>query len=105
MFKILFLLAIGAWNFPFCGAIWKVAPALAAGNVVIFKPSPLAPITTTLLAEILTDAGAPPGTMNVVQGEAETGQLLCRHSDVTKVSFTGGITTGVKVYFMMAAIY
>ena len=74
-----------------------MAPALAAGNTMVFKPSPLAPITTTLLAEILHDAGVPPGTLNVVQGEAETGGLLCRHSDVAKVSFTGGIQTGAKV--------
>ena len=90
-------LAIGAWNFPFCGATWKVAPALASGNTMIFKPSPLAPITTTLLAEILSEAGAPPGALNVVQGEAETGELLCRHRDVAKVSFTGGVQTGAKV--------
>ena len=67
---------------------------------MIFKPSPLAPITTTLLAEILHDAGVPPGTLNVVQGEAETGGLLCRNGHVTKVSFTGGIQTGTKVNFL-----
>jgi aldehyde dehydrogenase family 9 protein A1 len=67
---------------------------------MIFKPSPLAPITTTLLAEILHNAGAPPGTFNVVQGEAETGSMLCRHGDITKVSFTGGIQTGAKVHFL-----
>ena len=76
-----------------------MVPALAAGNTMIFKPSPLAPISTTLLAEILHDAGVPPGTLNVVQGEAETGGLLCRNGHVTKVSFTGGIQTGAKVNF------
>ncbi|XP_028394730.1 4-trimethylaminobutyraldehyde dehydrogenase-like [Dendronephthya gigantea] len=89
--------AIGSWNFPFCGATWKVAPALASGNTMVFKPSPLAPITTTLLAEIIHDAGAPPGILNVVQGEAKTGGLLCQHGDVAKVSFTGGIQTGAKI--------
>lgn len=91
------IVAIGSWNFPFLGAAWKVAPALAAGNAMIFKPSPLAPITTTLLAEILHEAGVPSGTLNVVQGQQETGGLLCCHGDVTKVSFTGGIQTGRKV--------
>lgn len=64
---------------------------------MIFKPSPLAPITTTILAEILYDAGAPPGTLNIVQGDAETGTILCQNSDIAKVSFTGGIQTGTKV--------
>lgn len=97
MENFIFLVAIGSWNFPFCGASWKVAPALASGNAMVFKPSPLAPITTTLLAEIIHDAGAPPGILNVVQGEAKTGGLLCQNGDVAKVSFTGGIQTGAKV--------
>lgn len=58
---------IGAWNFPFQTAVWKVAPALAAGNSVVYKPSPFAPASPVLLGEILTAAGVPDGVFNVVQ--------------------------------------
>ena len=64
---------------------------------MVYKPSPLAPITTPILAEILNEAGTPPGSLNVVQGEAATGSLLCKHEDISKVSFTGGVDTGKKV--------
>lgn len=88
---------IGAWNFPFQMASWKSAPALAAGNTMVFKPSELTPLTAVTLAEILSTAGLPNGCFNVVQGGAETGKLLCLHPDVSKVSFTGGAQTGVSV--------
>uniref|UniRef100_UPI00398F1F36 4-trimethylaminobutyraldehyde dehydrogenase A n=1 Tax=Pristiophorus japonicus TaxID=55135 RepID=UPI00398F1F36 len=88
---------IGAWNYPFQIACWKSAPALACGNAMIFKPSPLTPLTAVMLAEIYTEAGAPNGLFNVVQGAAETGDLLCRHLSVAKVSFTGSVSTGIKI--------
>uniref|UniRef100_G3PUR4 Aldehyde dehydrogenase 9 family, member A1b n=1 Tax=Gasterosteus aculeatus aculeatus TaxID=481459 RepID=G3PUR4_GASAC len=88
---------IGAWNYPFQIAAWKSAPALACGNSMVFKPSPVTPVTAVMLAEIYGEAGAPEGLLNVVQGGQETGSLLCRHPDVAKVSFTGSVPTGKKV--------
>ncbi|XP_043555788.1 4-trimethylaminobutyraldehyde dehydrogenase-like [Chiloscyllium plagiosum] len=88
---------IGAWNYPFQIACWKSAPALACGNAMIFKPSPLTPLTAVMLAEIYTQAGAPNGLFNVLQGAVETGNLLCKHRGVAKVSFTGSVPTGIKI--------
>uniref|UniRef100_UPI00358FBA5F 4-trimethylaminobutyraldehyde dehydrogenase isoform X1 n=1 Tax=Myxine glutinosa TaxID=7769 RepID=UPI00358FBA5F len=93
---------IGAWNFPFQGACWKSAPALACGNTMVFKPSPLAPLTTVSLAEIYLEAGLPPGAFCVVQGAAETGEALCKHPAVAKVSCTGSVNTGVQVLKQVA---
>ncbi|KAJ3595224.1 hypothetical protein NHX12_004528 [Muraenolepis orangiensis] len=91
---------IGAWNYPFQIAAWKSAPALACGNSMVFKPSPLTPVTAVLLAEVYTQAGAPPGLLNVLQGGQETGSLLCHHPQVAKVSFTGSVPTGKKIMEM-----
>ncbi|XP_053734427.1 4-trimethylaminobutyraldehyde dehydrogenase A [Synchiropus splendidus] len=93
---------IGAWNYPFGIAAWKSAPALACGNAMVFKPSPMTPVTAVLLAEIYKEAGAPDGLFCVVQGGAETGSLLCYHPKVAKVSFTGSVPTGKKVMEMSA---
>uniref|UniRef100_A0A2H6N210 Aldehyde dehydrogenase domain-containing protein n=1 Tax=Micrurus carvalhoi TaxID=3147026 RepID=A0A2H6N210_9SAUR len=93
---------IGAWNYPFQIACWKSAPALACGNAMVFKPSPFTPISIVLLAEIYNKAGVPKGLFNVVQGGAATGQFLCQHPDVAKVSFTGSVPTGVKIMEMAA---
>uniref|UniRef100_A0A2K5Y8W0 Aldehyde dehydrogenase domain-containing protein n=1 Tax=Mandrillus leucophaeus TaxID=9568 RepID=A0A2K5Y8W0_MANLE len=93
---------IGAWNYPFQIASWKSAPALACGNAMVFKPSPFTPVSALLLAEIYTEAGVPPGLFNVVQGGAATGQFLCQHHDVAKVSFTGSVPTGMKIMEMSA---
>ncbi|KAK0416071.1 hypothetical protein QR680_012281 [Steinernema hermaphroditum] len=89
--------AIGAWNYPFQTAVWKVAPALAAGNAVVYKPSPFAPLSPVVIGELLTAAGLPSGVFNVIQGEAETGQALCKHEKVKKVSFTGSVATGKAI--------
>uniref|UniRef100_A0AC34Q610 Aldehyde dehydrogenase domain-containing protein n=1 Tax=Panagrolaimus sp. JU765 TaxID=591449 RepID=A0AC34Q610_9BILA len=89
--------AIGAWNYPFQTCVWKVAPALAAGNAVVYKPSPFAPGSPVLLGEILIAAGLPINVYNVIQGEAETGTFLCEHELIRKVSFTGSVATGQKV--------
>lgn len=73
----------------------KAPPLL--GNAMVFKPSPMTPITAVVLAEIYKEAGVPDGLFCVVQGGAETGSLLCRHPRAAKVSFTGSVPTGKKV--------
>ncbi|EPJ43092.1 MAG: betaine aldehyde dehydrogenase [Osedax symbiont Rs2] len=88
---------IGAWNYPIQIAMWKSAPALAAGNAMIFKPSEETPLSVLKLAEIYTEAGVPDGVFNVVQGDGKVGQALSRHPRIAKVSFTGECGTGKKV--------
>ena len=85
---------IGAWNYPLQIACWKSAPALAAGNAMIFKPSELTPLTAARLAEIYLEAGLPPGVFNVLQGRGATGALLVAHPGVAKVSLTGSVEHG-----------
>ena len=89
---------IGAWNYPIQIACWKAAPALAFGNAMVFKPSELTPLTALKLAEILTEAGLPPGLFNVVQGAGAVGAALVTDPRVAKVSLTGSVDTGRKVY-------
>lgn len=88
---------IGAWNYPLQIACWKAAPALAAGNAMIFKPSEETPLGALKLAEIFTEAGLPDGVFNVVQGDHRVGEMLTHHPDIAKVSFTGEVGTGKKV--------
>jgi len=88
---------IGAWNYPLQVACWKIAPALACGNAVVYKPSELTPTTTALLGEILCAAGVPAGACNIVHGGAITGALLSRHPDIAKISLTGEVSTGKAV--------
>lgn len=89
---------IGAWNYPIQIAMWKLAPALAAGNAMVFKASEMTPLTTLKLAEILTEAGLPDGVFNVVNGAGrDIGDFLTNHPDIAKVSFTGGTSTGKRV--------
>jgi betaine-aldehyde dehydrogenase len=88
---------IGAWNYPIQIACWKSAPALAAGNAMIFKPSELTTATAVKLAEIYLEAGVPPGAFNVLQGRGATGAMLAAHPGVAKVSVTGSVPTGKKV--------
>ncbi len=89
---------IGAWNYPIQIALWKSAPALAAGNAMIFKPSEITPLTALKLAEIYTEAGLPDGVFNVLNGAGhEVGAWLTEHSGIEKISFTGGTVTGKKV--------
>ncbi len=89
---------IGAWNYPIQIASWKSAPALACGNTMVFKPSETTPLSALKLAEILTEAGAPPGIINVVQGRGEVGHALVTDPRVAKISLTGSVPTGRKVY-------
>ncbi|NAS95602.1 betaine-aldehyde dehydrogenase [Pseudomonas syringae pv. actinidifoliorum] len=89
---------IGAWNYPIQIALWKSAPALAAGNAMIFKPSEVTSLTTLKLAEIYTEAGVPNGVFNVLTGSGrEVGTWITEHPRIEKVSFTGGTDTGKKV--------
>ena len=96
--------SIAPWNYPLMMAAWKLAPALAAGNAMIFKPSEVTPLTALKLAEIYTEAGLPDGVFNVLPGVgAETGQYLTEHPGIAKVSFTGGVASGKKVMANSAA--
>ena len=87
--------AISPWNYPLLMAIWKVAPALAAGNTVVLKPAEQAPLSCLRMAELFVAAGGPPGVFNVINGPGEiTGKALALHHDVDKVSFTGSTEVG-----------
>jgi betaine-aldehyde dehydrogenase len=86
---------IAPWNYPLLQMSWKVAPALAAGNTVVMKPSEVTPLTTVALAEVLEKAGTPPGVVNLVLGAgASVGAALVSAPEVDLVSFTGGLATG-----------
>ncbi|MEO0498061.1 MAG: betaine-aldehyde dehydrogenase [Pseudomonadota bacterium] len=87
---------IGAWNYPIQIATWKSAPALAAGNAMIFKPSETTPLTALKLAEIYVEAGLPAGLFNVVQGAGTVGAALSGHPGVDKISLTGSTASGAK---------
>ena len=89
---------IGAWNYPTQIACWKGAPALACGNAMIFKPSEVTPLCALKVAEILVEAGAPAGLYNVIQGRGAVGGALVSDPRVAKVSLTGSVPTGKKVY-------
>jgi betaine-aldehyde dehydrogenase len=89
---------IGAWNYPMQIACWKAAPALACGNAMVFKPSETTPLSALRLAEILIEAGLPPGVFSVVQGRGEVGASLATDPRVAKVSLTGSVPTGRRVY-------
>lgn len=95
--------AIGAWNYPIQTCSWKTAPALACGNAIVYKPSPLTPISAVLLGKILQEAGLPDGIFNVIQGGADAGKALIEHPLIKKISFTGSITTGKSIMSSCAA--
>ena len=88
--------AIVPWNYPILLLMWKLAPALAAGNTVVVKPSPFTPLSTLQLAEAFGEI-FPPGVINVVPGEAETGRALVESKDVALIAFTGSVETGKHV--------
>ena len=88
--------AITPWNFPLLLAVWKVAPALVAGNTVVLKPSPYTPLCTLWFGE-LAQAVLPPGVLNIVSGGNELGQWMTEHPDIGKISFTGSTATGKNV--------
>jgi aminomuconate-semialdehyde/2-hydroxymuconate-6-semialdehyde dehydrogenase len=89
---------ISPWNLPLYLLSWKIAPALAAGNTAVAKPSELTPLTASILAEICREAGLPPGVLNLVHGTGATaGAALVAHPAVTTISFTGGTATGAAI--------
>jgi 5-carboxymethyl-2-hydroxymuconic-semialdehyde dehydrogenase len=90
--------AIMPWNAPLMLSSWRIAPALAAGDTVVLKPAEWSPLSSTMLAELLEEAGLPPGVFNVVHGFGETaGAALSSHPGVDLVSFTGEPSTGSKI--------
>ncbi len=88
---------ITAWNFPIAVPSWKIFPALAAGNTVVWKPSDDAPLSANIFAEILHEAGVPAGVFNVVHGNAEAGAALVEHPLVRLIAFTGSTATGTQI--------
>ena len=90
--------AITPWNFPLLQAMWKIAPALALGNAVVLKPASATPLTALLFAELLTEAGLPPGAFQVVPGPGPVvGQAMAEHPGIDKISFTGETETGKAI--------
>lgn len=88
---------IAPWNYPLLQAVWKIAPALAAGNTIVFKPSSLTPMTAHRLTELLEQVGLPDGVFNLLCGPGDIGELLASSHDVDLVSLTGGAGAGGKV--------
>jgi alpha-ketoglutaric semialdehyde dehydrogenase len=90
---------ITPWNFPVAIPIWKIAPALVAGNTVVFKPAELTPLCAVRIVEIFEEAGIPPGVLNLVLGHGHVvGEELVNHPDVRAISFTGSNEVGASIY-------
>ena len=97
---------ISPWNLPLYVLTWKIAPALAAGNTVVAKPSEITPLTAYLFSEICQKANFPKGVLNIVHGYGhKVGDALSRHSDVPVISFTGGTATGEKIAAVAAPMF
>jgi aldehyde dehydrogenase (NAD+) len=87
------------WNFPVAIPVWKIAPALVAGNTVVFKPATLTPATATRIVEIFEEAGVPPGVLNLILGSgSDAGDEIIKHPAVKAVSFTGSNPVGIRLY-------
>jgi len=95
---------ITPWNFPQVIPVWKLAPALVAGNTVVFKPSTFTPRIAIDIARVLVEAGLPPGVLNLVTGGAAPGQAVVEHPDIGLISFTGHYTTGKKINELAAPL-
>lgn len=94
---------ISPWNLPLYLFSWKIAPALAAGNCVVAKPSEVTPATAAMLAEISVDIGFPAGVLNILHGKgAKVGEALVKHPDIKAISFTGGTATGKAIAALAA---
>jgi len=85
---------ITPWNFPVCIPLWKIAPAIAAGNTVVLKPAPETPATAHLIGQLIQEAGIPDGVVNIVHGDVAPAQALLEHPDVKAISFTGSTEVG-----------
>ncbi len=90
------------WNFPLLMAAWKIAPALACGNTVVLKPAETTPLTALKLAEVLQEAGLPPGVVNILPGDGSTGAALVEHPGIDKVAFTGSTEVGKRIQQALA---
>jgi aminomuconate-semialdehyde/2-hydroxymuconate-6-semialdehyde dehydrogenase len=97
---------ISPWNLPLYLFTWKIAPALAAGNTVVAKPSEVTPATAYLLSEILDEVGFPAGVLNIVHGTGpNVGEPLVSHPEVPVISFTGGTATGARISSVAAPMF
>ena len=97
---------ISPWNLPIYLFTWKIAPALAAGNTVVAKPSEVTPMTAYLLGEVCEEIGFPKGVLNIVHGYGhKVGDAITRHPDTPVISFTGGTVTGAKVAEVAAPMF
>lgn len=97
---------ISPWNLPLYLFTWKIAPAIAAGNCVVAKPSEVTPMTAYLLGAICTEAGLPPGVLNIVHGLGTTaGQAIVEHPEIKAISFTGGTATGAHIARVAAPMF
>ncbi len=97
---------ISPWNLPLYLFTWKIAPALAAGNCVVAKPSEVTPATATMFAELCAEAGLPPGVLNVVHGTGtDVGEAICTHPTIKAISFTGGTKTGARIASVAAPLF
>ncbi len=85
------------WNFPLLMLAWKIAPALACGNTVVFKPAEFTPLSALLFAQICTEVGLPPGVVNIVTGDGQTGQAIVNHPGIGKIAFTGSTEVGRQI--------
>ena len=94
---------IGAWNYPAQIACWKAAPALAAGNAFILKPSEMTPLVGHRIAELLAEASLPDGLFQIIHGDYQVGRALCAHPGIAKVSLTGGVETGKLIMSQSAS--
>ena len=90
------------WNFPLLMAAWKIAPALACGNTVVLKPAETTPLTALKLAEVVRDAGLPPGVVNIITGSGDTGAAIVDHADIDKIAFTGSTAVGRSIQKSLA---
>ena len=98
--------AISPWNLPLYLFTWKIAPALAAGNCVIAKPSEITPFTAYTLSKLCIEAGIPEGVLNIVHGYgAKVGEAISKHPDIKVISFTGGTQTGARIASIAAPMF
>lgn len=97
---------ISPWNLPLYLFTWKIAPALAAGNCVVAKPSEITPMSAYLLSNLCMEIGMPPGVLNIVHGlGAKVGDAISRHKDIPLISFTGGTATGARIASVAAPMF
>src|SRR5947209_17923048 len=85
------------WNFPLLLASWKLGPAMACGNTIVWKPASLTPLTTLRFGELAVEAGVPAGVLNIVTGSAEVGRAIVRHPGIDKIAFTGSTAVGKEI--------